>query len=48
MKEAKSLVCNNLGIRDTRGLGGEQDSGLGEAATWWVQVTDVSGEDSRA
>jgi hypothetical protein len=46
MKEAKSLVCNNLGTRDTWGLGGGQDSGLGGAATWWFQVIDVSGEDS--
>ena len=45
VKEAKNLVCNNLGTRDTWGLGG-QDSGLGGAETWWVQVIDVSGEDS--
>ena len=35
-----------MGTRDTGGLGEGQDAGLGEAPAWWVQVINVSGEDS--
>jgi len=37
--------CQEVG-RDTGGLGEGQDAGLGEAPAWWVQVINVSGEDS--
>ena len=33
--------------QETQGALGEgQDAGLGEAPAWWVQVINVSGEDS--
>ena len=41
-------VLDGLGTRDTWGLGEGQDAGLGGAPVWWVQVIDVSGEDSHA
>ena len=37
---------DGLGTRDTGRLGEGQDAGLGEAPAWWVQVINVSGEDS--